>query len=69
MTAIEIRQEVANIAGCMWDDRSAELRRRPLHEQIHTVADAPSQGTDGDLTAADRMALHGLAAQAKAAGL
>lgn len=69
MTAIEIRQEVANIAGCMWDDRSTELRRRPLYEQITTIADAPSQGTDGDLTSDDRTALHRLAGVAKEAGL
>ena len=69
MTATEIRQEVAKVAGCMWDDRSTELRRLPLHEQITNIADAPSQGTDGDLTADDRTALHRLAAEAKEAGL
>lgn len=65
MKSTEIHCQASSIAGALWDDRAAELRVRPLAEQIEVIASLPAHGTDGDLTDSDRAALRALSQEAR----
>lgn len=65
MTTIQIRTEVRNIAGCMWDDMA---HPGPLSKCIEAIARESDRGTDGDLTAADKARLLELSEAAREIG-